>query len=286
MFLIHGFGEHFGRTGYQSLIQQLTSQRFIVCMLDQIGHGRSTGDRAYVSNFEHLVDDQVQFIQSINQSLNPLFSNDLPRFIYGHSMGGLQAVHVAIKLTAINRSVNQPNDESAQQPINHNNHPINIAGLLISSPAAKGDPKVATPINVLAAKIFSFLFPKFGIASVDQSLISRSEQAIKDYGADPLIYQGKMKARYAAEAMKGQNALLPSNNQSSIISTVQLPTLLLHGTDDQVCAIAGSELIYDHLSSKDKQLMRFEGAKHEIIEDPIEAQNYKNAIVNFMLKRC
>ncbi|HWR46364.1 MAG TPA: alpha/beta hydrolase, partial [Pseudonocardiaceae bacterium] len=87
-------------------------------------------------------------------------------------------------------------------------------------------------------------------------------EVIRAYRADPLVYHGKVKARTGAEmlaTMKGLPARLPR---------LSMPLLLLHGTDDQICALAGSAMVHDKVSSPDKTLHRYQGLYHEVFNEP------------------
>ncbi|MDH4467551.1 MAG: alpha/beta fold hydrolase [Bacteriovoracaceae bacterium] len=79
--LTHGIGEYSGR--YHQLSQFLC-QYFNVCIYDLRGHGRSSGERAYVNDF-------FDFSRDLNTVLAHLKENfKMKNFIlYGHSMGGL-----------------------------------------------------------------------------------------------------------------------------------------------------------------------------------------------------
>jgi acylglycerol lipase len=77
----HGIGEYSGR--YQQLAQFL-GQYFNVCIYDLRGHGRSSGERAYVNDFFDFSRDLNTVLLHLQESYK------MKSFIlYGHSMGGL-----------------------------------------------------------------------------------------------------------------------------------------------------------------------------------------------------
>jgi lysophospholipase len=85
---------------------------------------------------------------------------------------------------------------------------------------------------------------------------------VRAYQADPLVYHGKVKARTGAEMlvmMAGLPARLPQ---------LCMPLLLLHGTDDEICALAGSAMVHDAVSSPDKTLRQYQGLYHEVFNEP------------------
>ena len=96
VFVVHGFGEHSGR--YEVLAAQLNALGASVYALDHQGHGQSGGDRAYVQSFDHYTLDVLSFVERTQNELSAEGSEQLPCFLYGHSMGGVsctqnQALH-------------------------------------------------------------------------------------------------------------------------------------------------------------------------------------------------
>lgn len=99
--LVHGYGEHIGR--YRHVAGALASRGAEVMGPDHVGHGRSSGDRVLVEDFESLVEDLRQVVEQAQ--------SDLPVVMVGHSMGGLIAVRYAQR------------------------HGAQLAGLVLSAPA-------------------------------------------------------------------------------------------------------------------------------------------------------
>ena len=80
--------------------------------------------------------------------------------------------------------------------------------------------------------------------------------------ADPLFYRGKIRARTGSEilyGMKSARAALPELN---------LPTLVLHGGQDQVVEPSASAYIMEKLASTDKSYHEFPDALHEVFQEP------------------
>ena len=51
-------------------------------------------------------------------------------------------------------------------------------------------------------------------------------------------------------------------------SQVSLPTLLLHGEEDQLTSVAASRQFIDELSAADKQITVYPGMYHELFNEP------------------
>ncbi|MDR1237836.1 MAG: lysophospholipase [Propionibacteriaceae bacterium] len=82
--IVHGLCEHLGR--YDYLAARLLAQRYAVFRFDHRGHGRSTGERVYYSDFTEILED-TNTAFGIAQREVP----DLPTYVIGHSMGGYAA---------------------------------------------------------------------------------------------------------------------------------------------------------------------------------------------------
>lgn len=80
--IVHGYGEHIGR--YDHVAASLIANGAVVYGVDHIGHGKSGGERALVSNFDDVVAD----VHSVAATVCAQWP-DLPVVLIGHSMGGM-----------------------------------------------------------------------------------------------------------------------------------------------------------------------------------------------------
>jgi alpha-beta hydrolase superfamily lysophospholipase len=80
--IVHGYAEYGGRYGHVADV--LAAHGAAVYAPDHIGHGRSDGERALISDFEHVVDD-LETVAGIAVEQH----GDVPLIVAGHSMGGL-----------------------------------------------------------------------------------------------------------------------------------------------------------------------------------------------------
>jgi alpha-beta hydrolase superfamily lysophospholipase len=92
--------------------------------------------------------------------------------------------------------------------------------------------------------------------------ISRDPKVVQDYVADPLVFHEKTPARLGGEMI---SAILKIGEEAG---KIQLPLILLHGTEDQLTDPRGSQELYDNIQSKDKTLKWYEGFYHELFNDP------------------
>jgi alpha-beta hydrolase superfamily lysophospholipase len=228
--LAHGYAEHLGR--YEYFAGKLNSAGIAVYALDHWGHGKSEGKYGFVPRFSAFTDGVEALLAEIEQQ-----RPDLPRFLVGHSMGGLiAAVHLAT-------------------------HQAHYAGAILSGPAilAAQEP---SRLTIWISRLLSAIAPKLGVLALNSAGVSRDPAVVADYLADPLVYNGKMGARLASEMF---DAMADSRAKAGAIT---LPILLLHGEADRLTAPIGSQFLYDTVASADRQLKLYPGLYHEIFNEP------------------
>lgn len=226
--LVHGLGEHSGR--YAHVAQQLVDAGCAVYALDHRGHGKSAGDRAVVDRFAHAVEDIDQVVELARRE-----QRGKPLFMLGHSMGGALSLSYALRA----------GDK--------------LSGLILSGPAVAldGAPPAIKPL----AKLLSVFAPKLGMFQIDPANVSRDPAVVADYAADPLNHHGKVPARTLAEIVKFVE-ILPA-----MLHAVSLPLLVMHGKDDKLAGVAGSEMVVKGVGSKDKTLKIYDELYHEIFNE-------------------
>ena len=106
------------------------------------------------------------------------------------------------------------------------------------------------------------LLPKMGISVLDASAISQDKAVVDAYVNDPLVYRGKIRARFGAEVLNTMQKL-PCQ-----MPKINLPILIMHGTADRLSDPEGSQMLYDRVNSRDKTLKLYEGFYHEIFNEP------------------
>ncbi|KAG5497578.1 hypothetical protein JKF63_03843 [Porcisia hertigi] len=232
VFIVPGLGEHTGR--YDSVALLLNQEGYVVFSLDNQGTGGSEGVRLYVERFDHFVDDVCAFIKFIQARYPPLEGQ--PTFLLGHSMGGLISTLVAQR------------DASG------------FRGVVLSGPAL-GLPR---PIPAFARSIGHFISvwcPKMPVYRFSLDLVSHNAPVVQLVKQDPFYPKVALRARLTDEL------LLAQDRAAAAISTSKFPFLIVHGEDDQLCSLEKSRWFYESAPSKDKHLVSYPGAAHEVLTE-------------------
>lgn len=228
--LVHGYAEHLGR--YEHFAATLNAAGIGVYALDLWGHGKSEGTYGFVPAFSAFTDGVEALLGEVERR-HP----DLPRFLVGHSMGGLiAAAHLAT-------------------------HQSHYAGAVLSGPAIVPE-QPPSKLLIWVSRLLSRFAPKLGVLALDSSGVSRDPAVVAAYLADPLVYNGKMSARLAAEMF---DAMADARAKAR---TITLPILLLHGGADKLTAPAGSQFLAEQVASSDRTLKLYSGLYHEIFNEP------------------
>jgi len=226
--LIHGLGEHCQR--YAHVADFFTKSGFALVSSDLPGHGKTKGTRGHGSF--PLIRDQIDRLLAEAAARFP----GLPRFIYGHSLGGLLVLDYLIE-----------------------RKPDLKAAIVTSPPIA---PAVPVPASKLAlARIMAKLAPSFTLPNgLEQAALSRDPAVIEKYRTDPLVHD-RISARLGLDLLEGGPRV------QARIREIELPLLLLQGTGDRI----SSPLATAGLASaagKNVSYRPFEGSYHELHNEP------------------
>ena len=234
LFVVHGIGEHSGR--YMNLVNHFVPLGYAVYAIDHIGHGNSDGTRVFIENFADFTGTLKTYFDMVSA-----WQPGKPIFLVGHSMGGLISSVYLLE------------------------HQDEFAGAVISAPAIKVSDSIS-PATILAGRIFSAIAPKLGILALDATAICSDPAVVQAYLDDPLVYNGKITARLAAEMLGAMQRVTRE------VGKVHLPLLVVQGSADKLVDPAGSQMLYEQASSNDKTLKIYEGFYHEVFNEPGRAQ--------------
>ncbi len=243
--IVHGYAEHGYRYGH--FAERLNDAHISTIAYDQRGHGRASGLQGYIDDFDGLLDD-------LDSVINRYHTDDIPMFIFGHSMGGLVAASYCI-----------------------NRQPKKISGLITSGAALKLDADLSPLLQKLAPLLGSLL-PKMKTQPLDKTYLTRSPAVLEAYMADPLVYTDGTRSKTGAGMIKAIKEL------STKFSQLKIPYLGLHGTGEKMTDYRGTERLYNEAAVSDKTLKLYDGLYHELINEP-EAEEVMSDIVEWIKNR-
>lgn len=228
--LVHGLKDHGGR--YGELAGVLTSRGIAVAAFDLRGHGRSAGERAFVSRFSVYGSDLQQEWEELIRR-HP----GVPVSLFGHSLGGAVAARYAL------------------------DHEGRVNSLVLSAPALAA-PKSTSKGTVAVVLFVSAVFPHARVFKPDIPGFSRVPAVLEAMAHDPLIDPKPVAARTVAELLRA----MPTIHADA--GRLTAPLLVLHGSSDRVADPRGSEAFVAEVHSSSRRLRWIPGAYHDLLHEP------------------
>lgn len=228
--------------------------RQLVAMLNEAGFAVYTFDwpghgRSGGKRGHTSVEEALEIIDKIIDEIE-----ERP-FLFGHSLGGLAVIRYA------------------------ETRPNRIKGVIASSPALAKSPK--TPgFLVTLAKLLGDVLSSVTIGNgLDPELLSRCPAAVVAYINDPLVHD-------RISFKLGKSIFVNMEKAHEEADKVTVPVLLVVGTGDQITPPEGSRRLFEKLTVRDKTLTEFEGAYHEIFEDPEWGNEFHRTIVEWIVRHA
>jgi alpha-beta hydrolase superfamily lysophospholipase len=229
VYLIHGLGEHTGR--YADLAETFNQQGYHLAGFDLRGHGLSKGKRGHTPSYDHLLDDIQLFIKETQNRL----PDNLPGFIYGHSLGGNLVLNFGLR------------------------RPSDMRGFIVTAPlieTAFEPPKA----KLFAARVLSRIMPALTMKNgLERPALSRDQAIVEAYESDPYVHD-------LLSARLGFTMLESGKYALEHAAEWKAPLLLMHGTADRICSCPASEA-FAQTAGTSIDLVLWEGGYHEIHND-------------------
>ena len=201
--VVHGLGEHSGR--HDATGGRFAAAGLVATSYDHRGFGASGGRRAYVDEWDDLLDD-------VEDRLDAGRTDGLPAAIYGHSLGGLIVADYLLS--------DRPRPDVA----------------VLSAPALDGGNGALRA----ASAVLSRVRPTFAISNPwDPEKIARDPRPAVVADPDPLSvgYTTGRLGHLLFRAMRRVNARLVEDGG------FPLPTLVVHGGDDRLVPTASTAFL-------------------------------------------
>ncbi|MEM1119350.1 MAG: lysophospholipase [Bacteroidota bacterium] len=237
--LIHGLGEHCNR--YNHMAEYFAQHNLAMIGYDRRGHGQSEGKRGHTPSYDNLLDEVDQLL-TITKERYPV----APIFMYGHSMGG----NILLK-HLISRNPR-------------------VKGAIASAPFIEfpnNPPSVLIFIGRVMRKIYPAFTQNNGLNADD---ISKNKKEVEKYKNDPLVHDKITSAT-------GIGMIEVAKELESFAGDIKIPTLLMHGNEDNITAHLGSKKFAKRVQGK-VTYKEWEGAFHEIHNEEIQRDVFDYAI--------
>ncbi|MCX7983212.1 MAG: lysophospholipase [Syntrophales bacterium] len=229
---------------YDFVSDFFTRHGYHVYRHDHRGHGKSGGERGYV-------EDYMDYIKDTNAVVNRAKEDHptLPLFMLGHSMGGFITAFYGLT------------------------YPDFLKGQIFSGAAV-----ILLPL-FKDLESFDYNASAYNpIANSLADLISRDAQVVRSYKEDPLVLKEFTTKLMGEVFLRGAKELMTRMKEYTY------PCLILHGGGDAIVTPEASKYLFEHISSKDKEISIYEGLYHEILNEP-EKMTVLNDIDHWIKQR-
>jgi alpha-beta hydrolase superfamily lysophospholipase len=228
--LIHGWADHSGR--YFPLLEALRPLNLAVCLPDLRGHGLSGGKRGHLTRFEDYLLDLAQLFELTAAAPE----QPSPRWLLGHSLGGLLAFYLALRF------------------VQH------YQGVILSSPFLALLPNLSLGQRALV-RLLSGLIPGLPLRKrLAPEGISHDPAAAKAYREDPLVH-ASYTPRWLNEVLSAQK------KAPQAAAAFPLPLLMQVSPDDTIVDSQAALAVYLRLPAGAKTLRVYPQRGHELYNE-------------------
>ncbi len=225
--IIHGMGEHSGR--YEHVAKKLVTNDYAVIAFDHFGHGKTGGKKGHNPGYSFVLDSITELIKKSQE-----FFDDLPIYLYGHSMGGNAVINYVLRRESSVKGV------IATSP---------FLRLAFEPPAWK----------LSLGKFMQKIAPSITLGNeLDANDISRDPIEVQKYIEDPLVHD-KVSPNFSLSFIDAGEWAISNANLLAI------PMFILHGTDDKIIDYKGSEAFANNSDLATIKL--YQGGYHELQND-------------------
>lgn len=253
--IVHGLGEHIDR--YEEMARMFAKAGIQVIGFDQRGFGKTGRQSKSLGKNQGIdtVSQDIAFFSSL------IAQENVPHFLYGHSMGGLNVLHYCL-----NR--------------NQDNH---VRGVIASAPALlPGKPLMPSRFVewtlYQVAKVVPNVQKNTGITT---DMLTSNQREVEKFNA-AIENIGHCTLGTLANVLKGGNKVIQNAEKFST------PVYLVHADGDMATNCEGTQKFFDKLpQSLDKELKEVKNNQyHELHFEENLDFDLLDTYKQWILKRC
>lgn len=232
--IVHGIGEYGGR--YDRVAGRFQEANFAVVSMDLRGHGDSVEKKGHCAPREAVLEDISAMLRYAREKWP-----GVPIVLYGHSMGG--------NITLDYRCRGELNDV----PVFY----------LITGPWIRLIRPIPPAVFRLV-KAAAAVMPSFTIGSdVDEAVLGAPESVLP-YHDDPMVHN-RISLRCAVDGYETGRKLEEGTCENNGRAD-EIPILIMHGEEDQICDIQGSLAVAVRMKQENRpvEFISWPGLYHEI----------------------
>lgn len=239
---LHGFHSSFQKNiklpdSFKSRLELLSKNNILSYGLEFSGHGKSEGRKAYINNFDDLLDDVDCLIKYIKlyHDINDRKSKHLPIYLLGESLGGA----VAIKYSYLHH---------------------NVSGIILLAPLCGFVNKINS-CNIILLKYLSYIYPGLDISKLN---IKKADSTVN---SEYNILSKENKYNFSSKL-----TLCSIRECYLFIKWIELnrykfniPLLVFHSKNDKITDFNLTKKFYDRAISSDKEFVELETLNHSLL---------------------
>lgn len=232
--IVHGIGEYGGR--FDRVATRFAEKGIAVLSMDLRGHGDSMNARGHCAPRMEVLGDISDLLTYAGEKYP---GKEI--VLYGHSMGG--------NITLDYRSRGDLNDVPCKY--------------LISAPWVR----LVDPVKGVTYKLvktLSRIAPSMGVSSaVDEKVLGHPD-SVRPYSTNPMVHN-RISFLCAIEGFESGLAMEKGENEDNNRAS-QIPTMIMHGTEDKICDIEGTRKVVENLKKRGSKIdfIEWQGLYHEI----------------------
>lgn len=242
--LVHGHGDHSG--GLQNLSKSLVEMDFLVYAFDLRGHGKSSGKRGFIREWDEYRNDLHAFRQLVASEVP-----ELPLYILGHSIGGVIVLEYALDYSE------------------------GLAGLVAISPAISYE---VTPSERILISLMGKLKPDYSIVKTgNPQILTKDPEELARLSSDELRHD-------VVTPGLGRGLMRAVQRISKETKSIKLPFLLQFGLEDELTPPAKLLHFFTTVSSPEKQKYEYPLMRHRPFDD-LEREQFFEDMTNWLDKQ-